>query len=85
MSRRRKPSHIVGISQFEADMTVASQLILKHAHSVRVTSPHYWALQNLHAKLIETMVTVTGMEVPWVRNRGSFNPEEKALADGKEH
>lgn len=73
MSPRRKPKQIASVEQFERDMTIASDLILKYAHSVRVTSPHFWPLQNLHTKLVETMRTVTGMEVPWVRNRGNFH------------
>ena len=78
MSRRHKPPCISNIGQFEADMTTASNLILEYAHGVRVTSRHYWPLQELHIKLVQTMQTVTGMEVPWVRNRGVY-PEKPQL------
>ena len=66
MSRRKKPDRIVDLARFSADAEQMNDILLRYTGSLYVRSPHYRALENVHAELIKAIKEVTGENAPWI-------------------
>lgn len=64
---RRKSDIVIGIDQFEADVTAMHSVLNGYVRSLRIGSDHYRAIHDLQQNLHATIRTVTGRELPWVR------------------
>ncbi len=78
-TRHKKPRTIGDIDAFGADMSAIHKLISRHTGQLHTGGDHYRALADLHERLCEMTLAVTGeSELPWVAQQRGFRwPERK--------
>jgi hypothetical protein len=78
-SRHKKSRTVASVEHFGGDMSAVHKLIIKHANGLHTDGEHYRALADLHEKLCEVTLAVSGeAELPWVAHmRGHPWPTRK--------
>jgi hypothetical protein len=73
MSRRKKPDQVIDLARFVAEVEQINKILVRYTGGLRIRSPHWQAMENLHAELIKAIKEVTGENAPWM-SRSSTGP-----------